>query len=74
LEFPPYVFACLITQFIYCYTEEALRDVRKIIKIKISKLNVRAICGFNKGYFMGGSNRSQLPGGKLTDRRSIYFV
>ena len=74
IDLPPYIFGCFITQFLYCYTEEALYDVTKIIKIKISKLNVKAICNFNKGYFMGGYNRSSLPGGKLTDRRSIYFM
>lgn len=74
MQLPPYVFACIITQFIYCYSEQALKDVTKIAKFKISKLNVRAICGFNKGYFMAGSNRSPLPGGNLTDRRSIYFL
>ncbi len=74
LDFPPYIFACLITQFIYLYTEQALYDVTKIIKMKISKLNVKAICRFNKGYFMGGFNRSPFPGGKLTDKRSIYFM
>lgn len=58
----------------YLYTEDALKDVNKIVKIKISKLNVKAICNFNKGFFMGGANRSPLPGGKITDKRSIYFV
>jgi hypothetical protein len=74
VEFPPYIFACFITQFIYMYTEDALKDVTKIIKIKISKLNVKAICGFNKGYFMAGANRSPFPGGNISDKRSIYFM
>lgn len=74
VDFPPYVFGCLITQFLYLYSEQALNDVSKIIKIKISKLNVMAICSYNKGYFMGGHNRSPLPGGNLINKRTIYFV
>ncbi len=74
VAFPPYVFACLIGQFIYLYSEKALADVKEIEKLKISKLNVKTLCGFNKGYFMGGYNRSPYPGGKLTDRRAILYL
>lgn len=73
-NFPPYIFACMISQFIYLYTEEALQDVSKIIKIKISKLNVKCLCNFNKGYFMGGYNRSPFPGGNTIEKRTIYFL
>lgn len=33
-----------------------------------------AICRYNKGCFLGGYNRSILPGGKHSTRRSIYFI
>lgn len=49
-------------------------DTKFIQKAKISKMNVKSLCSFNKGYFMGGYNRSPLPGGKLIDKRTIYYL
>lgn len=74
VSFPPFLFACFISQFIYFYTEEALHDVSRITKIKISKMNIRCMEFFNKGYFMGGYNRSPFPGGNLIDKRTIYYL
>lgn len=73
-EFPPHLFACVIGQFLYFYSEDALIDAKFIQKAKISKMNVKAICSYNKGYFMGGYNRTPLPGGKLIDKRTIYYL
>lgn len=74
VPFPPHLFACIIGQFIYFYPDDALIDTKFIQKAKISKLNVVSLCSFNKGYFMGGYNRSPLPGGNLIDKRTIYYI
>ena len=72
--FHPYLFICVIGQFFYFYSEEALRDLKYVEKAKISKLNVKALCEFGKGYFLGGYNRTPFPGGKLIDKRTIYYL
>lgn len=64
----------MIGQFLYLYLEENLDDSHDLMKVKISKLEVKAICKYNKGYFMGGYNRSPLPGGKHTNKRTIYYL
>jgi hypothetical protein len=46
----------------------------KPVSIRISKLEPRSICRFNKGYYLGGYNRSFLPGNKRTTTRLIYFL
>ena len=71
---PNGLFACTIGQYLYLYLEENLDDSHQLMKVKISKLEVKAICKYNKGYFMGGYNRSPLPGGKHTTKRTIYYL
>jgi len=34
----------------------------------------QSICRFNKGYFLGGYNKSVLPGHKRSSRRSVYYL
>ena len=37
-------------------------------------MNVMSICRFNKGYFLGGYNRSPLPTGGFINKRTIYYM
>ena len=34
----------------------------------------KTIARYNKGYFIGGYNRSSLPGNRRTTKRSVYFM
>jgi hypothetical protein len=58
----------------YFFTKEAINNFTKIIKIKISKLNIKCLCNFDNGYFMGGYNRKIYPGGGFTNKRTIYYI
>jgi hypothetical protein len=37
-------------------------------------LEPRAICRYNKGYYLGGYNRSFLPGNRRTHSRKLLFL
>lgn len=60
-------------RFIHAYKTSAT-GLEKPISMRISKLEPRAICRFNKGYYLGGYNRSFLPGNKRTQTRKIIFL
>ena len=42
--------------------------------IRISKMEPRTIARYNKGYYIGGYNRSSLPGNRRSTKRSIYYT
>lgn len=46
----------------------------EVVVIKISKLEVECICKYGQAYYMGGYNRSVLPGGKRSERREVYLM
>lgn len=68
---PPFLLAVIEGQFMQLFNEDLASDA---VRVKISKMEPKAICRYNKGYFLGGYNRSILPGGRHTTRRSIYFL
>jgi hypothetical protein len=72
-QIPPYLFVLLEDRFIHGY-RMGVASLDEPVHIRISKLEPRAICRFNKGYFIGGYNRSFLPGNRRTMTRDIYFI
>lgn len=74
IDLSPYVFACIIGQFIYFYSELALIHPDEIEKVKISKMNVKCLCKYGKGYLLGGYNRNFLPQGGFIKKRTIYYL
>jgi hypothetical protein len=71
---PPYLFALIEGQFLTLYDEDYSDQSKKPKRAKISKLEPLTICKFNKGYIMGGFNKSSLPGNKRSKKRLIYFI
>lgn len=69
---PPYLFALIEGQFLSLFEEEFVG--KKAQRVKISKLEPLTICKFNKGYILGGYNKSSLPGNKRSPKRLIYFI
>jgi hypothetical protein len=70
---PPYLFVVFKDRWIYGYRLGML-GVDEPVEIRISKLEPRAIARFNSGYFVGGYNRSPLPGNRRSTTRSIYYI
>lgn len=71
---PPYLFSIIEGQIISLYDEDMINQDKEVVSIKISKLEPKVICKYNKGYFMGGFNKSIFPGNKRTPKRFIYFI
>lgn len=67
----PYIVVRAVGQFLHLYPEQSAQNIEIM---KISKMEVKAMLRYGKGVLMGGYNRSPLPGGKHTDRRSIYYL
>ncbi len=72
-HFPPCIFTCIVGQYLNLYEESNLLFGNKPQSLKISKLEVMCLCRHDRGYYMGGYNRSWVPGGHRTTNRSILY-
>ena len=72
---PPYIFVIMRDRWIDCYrVDENIGGIQLAVSIRISKMEPRTIARYNKEYFIGGYNRSSLPGNRRSNKRTIYFI
>lgn len=74
-DLPPYIFVVMRDRWMDAFkVDDKGLGVEQVASIRISKMEPRTIARYNKGYYIGGYNRSSLPGNRRSTKRSIYYT